>query len=194
MSRISPYISVLILIFFLSCALTNQSFPDQPGRTIAAYDFSSEITVPANWFGLQVHDTAVIEAGDLENQLYLIVLRDSRLKYYYHPNMTLQEYSLTSSWYLIDNLKDITLEDPRGLTIHGMKAIQREIHGTAGDKKVSYLHTSIEGRSNYFQIIAWTYRDKYKKAGALFQTITRSFHELSTQESPPDKSDPGKSF
>jgi hypothetical protein len=59
-----------------------------------------------------------------------------------------------------------------------MKGVQYEITGSVDGVRIKYLHTTLEGKKYFHQIIAWSLTSKYDSNKATFDKILDSFYEL----------------
>lgn len=150
-----------------------------PDKTVFAYDLCSKITIPADWVVLDIHETAVLQAADLEKQQHIIVITESKYDLVQYMGMDLDAYSRLKRWYIIDSLSDVSLGKTLHCTIGGKRAIQAEIEGTGEGERTTYLHTCVEGTFFFHQIIAWTSAGKYAGSKPVFQRVIDSFVEIS---------------
>ncbi|MEL6332880.1 MAG: hypothetical protein AAFQ76_09850, partial [Cyanobacteria bacterium J06626_26] len=67
-------------------------------------------------------------------------------------------------------------EVPTSMTaLNGMNALQYEVQGRVDNQPVMYLHTTVEGQTNYYQVVAWTTVENYGAAKDELQTVIQSF-------------------
>ena len=80
---------------------------------------------------------------------------------------------------LISNLSQVvSVSDPIQTTLNGREAIQYEIQGVVDGDRVIYLHTSVEGKRHYHQVIGFTLSEQKLSDKVHLQQIIESFKEL----------------
>ncbi|MBE9070744.1 hypothetical protein IQ260_29320, partial [Leptolyngbya cf. ectocarpi LEGE 11479] len=60
-------------------------------------------------------------------------------------------------------------------SLNCLNARQYEVRGQIENQPVVYLHTTIEGESSYYQVVAWTTAKDYEAAKGELQTVVGSF-------------------
>ncbi len=178
MKSFAYHTSLLLMLCVLSsCSLPGYPTADEPVKEILSHDTLSSVRVPLAWVQLAVHERAVIQAADLEQQHYLVVLTENKFGFWQFLDLDLEGFFRMKSWYLIDTLSDVSLGQPRECTIHGNQAIMLEISGATNSERISYLYTAVEGFHHYHEIILWAPTDRYERAKPVFLMIVQSFEE-----------------
>lgn len=135
-----------------------------------------QITAPAGWkIATDLNDAADLQAVDVKNKLYLIVLTDNKIDY---SDMTLGKHSKTTLDILIKPLTSMTMGGPTNLRVNGNPALQYEVRGTIQGINVVYLHTTVETPAHFQQIVAWMAVSGYESNKVVFQRVIRSFKEI----------------
>ncbi len=62
-------------------------------------------------------------------------------------------------------------------SIDGKPAVQYEIRGRVDGVPVVYLHTTVQGTDNYYQVVGWTRADGYEENKATLKAIAESFRK-----------------
>lgn len=146
------------------------------GVPITSSDGKSQITAPTTWkTTTDLNDKAELQASDTTNQMYLIVLTDSRANY---SRMTLEDHSQETLGTLTRSMTSSTKIGPTRLTVNGNPAIQYEVRGEIKGLNVVYLHTTVQTTDNFHQIVAWTLQTTYDSKKDTLQDIVQSFKEI----------------
>jgi hypothetical protein len=144
---------------------------------ITASDRQSQITVPTDWRSQEdLHDEAEIQAGNLRQEQYMIVLTENKSDF---VDTDLERYGEIVSEALVENTETDKLPETKSMTVNGRPAIQYKISGTVDNVKVVYWLTAVEGSKNYYQVLAWTLASKAEQNEPILQKVTESFQELS---------------
>src|SRR6266704_1491854 len=61
---------------------------------------------------------------------------------------------------------------------HPRPALQYEIHGVVGTTRIVYWHTSVEGISHYYQVIAWTGASHAAEDGPILRSVVTTLREI----------------
>ena len=139
-----------------------------------------KITVPSDWIsaGDALRGSADIYASYPTEELYASVLSESK--------------TVLSQFDLEDNAEQYRLLIQRELTdyerstrtgiesIDGDPAVQYEIRGRVNGVPVVYLHTTVQGDNDYYQVVGWTTADQYADNKGTLEQIIESFRETST--------------
>ena len=180
-------------LLLLSLALSSCNFRRNPQDIIDAVDNISvetltdnqkliensakglRITVPSSWTKVEtLRPDADLYAADETEGLYVLVLADNK-------DSLVGQFSLedNSSQYrriLARQLDSYDSQVATDLTsVNGQEAIQYEIRGEIEDTPIVYLHTTIRGDSNYYQVIGWTRADQYDTQQTTLQGVIASF-------------------
>lgn len=154
--------------------------PTESGQALANETAGIAITLPGSWAtATGLHDSAELQAADVENGLYLIVLAEESpaLK-----RLGLQENAAQYRALLKDQLASFESESPTGVDfIDGEFASQYEIRGQLADgTPVVYLHTTVVTPARYYQIVGWATPEQFAAYRSELQNITSTFREISS--------------
>lgn len=157
----------------VGCGALASDTPD----TVTASDRQSQITLPKGWkVKPDLHDEAEIQVGTALGQAYLLVLSEFKQDF---DEITYEQHSQLSRTGLLEKLKNAQVRSgPTQLTINGMPAVQYEVRGSVDGVKLVYLHTTIDGKASFHQVITWTTPSRYAKNKATMQSVITSFKEL----------------
>ena len=163
------FVSVYAFMYFFS----------ESRKIVRSTDEQVQITVPASWIKQpKLHSDAILAVTDSSKELYLIVLSENKSDF---PDLNLNKYAQKTKDNLISNLKSPYTSVRRNLVVHNNKAIQYELRGLSDGIEVAYLHTSVEHRQNYYQILAWTLHSKFSDKKEHFQEIIQSFQAVPSE-------------
>ena len=59
--------------------------------------------------------------------------------------------------------------------VNGKDAVQYEIRGQVDGTAVVYLHTTVRGDENYYQVVGWTRADAFNRYRDELQQVITSF-------------------
>lgn len=141
-----------------------------------ASDNQSRVTAPGNWKDLpELHDDAELHIGDDSDEVYLIVLTESREDL---GEMPLDEYTDLVTASFSETIENAVFSEPRTMTINGMDAIQLDITGTVDDLDVVYTLTGVAGDANYFQLVGWTLADRIERNREVIEGTIATFEQM----------------
>ncbi len=136
----------------------------------------SQITLPKGWKEHKdLNDAADLQAAYLRKELYIIVLSESKEDF---EKMTIEKHSDLTRGGIVESLTSSEEKRLPDVKINGNPAIQYEISGVIGNVKITYIHTTVETKENYHQILAWTLKSRYKKNKPELQKVIQSFKEI----------------
>jgi hypothetical protein len=133
------------------------------------------ITVPDGWDVIKDgrRRSNDIYATYLPKELYVAVLSESR--------SVLSQFNLANNaeqyrWLIRAELDRFEEESSTGMTtLNGNPAVQYEIRGVVNGQPVVYLHTTVQGRDNYYQVVGWTTESSYRDNKETLKAIIGSF-------------------
>lgn len=133
------------------------------------------ITVPSGWVAVRDdrRQSADIYATYPPRALYTKVVSetDSVLNQFDLENNAEQYRSLIQR-----ELDRYEGETRTGLTsLNGNPAVQYEIRGTVDNQPVVYLHTTVQGRDRYYQVVGWTTASSYRENEETLKAVVGSF-------------------
>lgn len=138
-------------------------------------DTNVRITVPSGWSAVrgQQRLSADIYAVHSEKQLYAAVVSEQADGL---DRFSLENNAEQYRWLIRQELDRFEGEMRTGVTtVDGDPALQYEIRGQVNGVPVVYLHTTIEGRDRYYQVVGWTTADSYQENEGTLQGIINSF-------------------
>jgi hypothetical protein len=146
-------------------------------NTIVAPNGKIQITSPSGWAtATDLNEWAELQASDLGNEIFLIVLSDEKKKY--DSSMTLDLHSKKTLGTLTKGMTSVTsTSGPTTLTVNGKSALQYEVRGVTKGVDVVYLHTTVETPDNFHQVVTWTTKSTFDAKNAAIQNVIQSFKE-----------------
>jgi hypothetical protein len=139
-----------------------------------------QITAPFSWNQLrtwqQSNQDSTLEVYDPSGETVVQVITETKEELDF---ISLGKFAELVTSILVSNLSQpVTVDNPIQTTLNGYPAIQYEIHGILDNDEVFYLHTSIEGKYHYHQVVGFTLSEKTSTLKPKLQQIIESFKEL----------------
>lgn len=134
-----------------------------------------KITVPADWTVVrdETRQSADIQAVYQPRNLYAKVLSESASGL---NIFDLENNSEQYRWLIQQELDKFERETRTGLTsLNGKQAVQYEIRGIVDGTPVVYLHTTVQGAEDYYQVVGWTTQSSYQENKKTLQQVIESF-------------------
>lgn len=136
-----------------------------------------------------LNDDASLQLKNEETELYLIVIEDDKDEVNeimgeeheatgYTPDLEGYANLLIDEW--DETLEEVKVLVKRRTTINGMPALERKMSAKVYDLNfVIYYHqVFVEGKNDYYQILAWTLDDQKEKFLESIEKMVNSFKEL----------------
>jgi hypothetical protein len=134
----------------------------------------AEITVPARWRATSsLNDQAGIQATDAVRQRFAVVISEAREDF--DGSVDLSDHAGRTLAQLSDSLRLVAINGPFERTVNGCRALQFEVEGFHEGVRLVYLHTTIEGRRAYHQLLVWSTRSAYDRR--VFDEVVDGFKE-----------------
>lgn len=133
------------------------------------------ITVPDGWIkmGEDMRRSHDIYAAQPANQLYASVLSEDEDGI---GRFGLEDNSEQYRKLIRDELDSFEGETKTAVTaIDGRPALQYEIRGTVDNQSIVYLHTTVEGTDDYYQVVGWTTAERYRENKNVLEGVVESF-------------------
>ncbi len=134
-----------------------------------------KITVPDGWIAVSDdrRGSADIYATYPARSLYAKVLSESdRVLTQFDIENNAEQYR----WLIKEELDRFERETRTGLTsLNSNPAVQYEMRGTVDGVPVVYLHTTVQGDEDYYQVVGWTTAESYRENQTTLKTIIESF-------------------
>lgn len=135
-----------------------------------------QLTLPQGWVNVRdsLRPDADLYVAREDRTMYVLVLVDSKRSEI--GDLGLADNSSSYLSYLDWGLEQEQPKVPTSLTsLNGLNARQYEVRGRVDNLPIVYLHTTIEGEENYYQVVAWTTAENYAAAKGELQTVIGSF-------------------
>ncbi len=180
--KTNPVIAVLLLFLLISCG-------DKPEGTQTVKGPTYSLEVPASMTKTTTLNTeASLQYMNGSKELYVIVIDETKAEmqaaididpaYAVYSNDLQGYYSL-----LTENIKNAlsidSLPEPKDTKINGLNAKIVEVDGYMENQHIYWKFAFIEGKKQYYQIMAWTLADRKEKHEAAMQDMIASFRETS---------------
>src|SRR5260221_5952714 len=149
--------------------------PPPTPKEIASADGLCRLTVPPTWSeDNDLYPGAELQVSNKKEELFVVVMAESKSEL---DGMTKEKYSRITRRALAKSLKAAKTTGPNKMTVGGAPGLQYQISGKMDGMEVVYLHTAIEGRKSFYQVLAWTQKGKFDEARPGFEQIIGSFKE-----------------
>jgi len=135
----------------------------------------ASVKIPRGWKEVQdLVPGTDLQFADPDHRRYFVMVSESRKSL---KNNTLEKYSEFTRGGILEALKKRESWGPRSLTIDGLPAVQYEVGGVTGGERFLYLHTIVEGRDYFHQLVGWTHGSLKDQNWPILNQITESFRE-----------------
>src|SRR5262249_49332547 len=145
---------------------------------IKSNDGSIQMRIPAGWsLATDLNAQAELQARSPKRDVSLVVLTE--LKIDLREGMTYPEHSeLTLNKFLKKFGEGRIVRGPTDLVINARPALQYEIHGLDKNTRFAALHTTIDGRDSFHQVLVSTTPSGLERNRTTLQEIINSFTEI----------------
>lgn len=152
-----------------------------PQETVTSLDGTIALTLPKGWQRDQnLHDHAELQISYEAEQLYIIVLRDLKASGGDRSDLSIDDHAILTLNALSSRLVEPTISPPTAVRrIGSYQARQVDVQGYLDSVAVTYLHTTIETRYAFYQILAWTDPEQFDSHREQLQRVINSFQERS---------------
>ena len=134
------------------------------------------IKLPGRWrTATALNEQAAIQAVDPLRQRFAVVISEPRDDF--DATIDLSDHAGRTLSQLAESLRLVAINGPTERTVNGGRALQFEVEGYHQGVRLMYLHTTIEGRRAYHQVLTWSTRSAYDRA--IFDEFVDGFEELS---------------
>jgi hypothetical protein len=134
----------------------------------------AQITLPTGWIpASDLNDGSWLQALDPLRNRYLIVISESREDF--DPGMDLQEHSSRTRAALAGSVRVLAVRGPQERQVGEFKAVQYELDALSDRTMLTYLHTTVEGRRAFHQVLAWATRSWFDRP--TFERLLDGFAE-----------------
>lgn len=133
------------------------------------------LELPTRWrAAASLNEQAGIQATDPVRQRFAVVISEPRDDF--DITVDLSDHAGRTLTQLADSLRLVAINGPSERTVRGFRALQFEVEGYHQGVRLMYLHTTIEGRRAYHQVLAWCTKSAYDRQ--LFDQVIDGFDEL----------------
>ena len=182
MSQMTALLSTLTTIFVI--AWLSASWPElwrvpralrRRGAVVGDSELGlAQVTLPPGWLPVtDLNDGSWLQALDPLRNRYLIVISESREDF--DPQMDVQEHSSRTRTSLAASVRVLAVRGPQERQVGGFRAIQYELDALSDRTLITYLHTTVEGRRAFHQVLAWGTRSWYSRP--VFERLLDGFVE-----------------
>lgn len=142
----------------------------------------AQVSLPPGWLpASDLNDGAWLQAVDPLRNRYLIVISESREDF--DGVMDAQEHSARTRTTLAASVRLLAVRGPQERQVGGFRAIQYELDALTDRTLLTYLHTTVEGRRAFHQVLTWATRSWFDRP--TFERLLDGFVELPGPEPRP---------
>ncbi|MEO8215527.1 MAG: hypothetical protein ABI718_00425 [Acidobacteriota bacterium] len=163
------------LTVILCCAAFSLS-AEEKEQTLSSPDGKTQVSVPASWVVMDLNKAAEIQAGHEGQGCFLIVLNETKEDLY---GWNIEKHSRVTLASLLSKLAFPTITGPKSLKINGNPAVQYEVKGATDNINIIYLHTTVDGKSFFSQILGWSVPSQAERCRPELNRAIASFRETS---------------
>ena len=172
---ITIYVGLLLIRPLRTPTRTAATRSEPSPRTLTDGELGlASIKLPARWrAATALNEQAAIQASDPFRQRFAVVISEPRDDF--DMTVDLSDHAGRTLTQLSDSLRLVAINGPVERTVQGCRALQFEIEGYHQGVRLVYLHTTIEGRRAYHQVLAWSTRSAYDRK--VFDDVVDGFEE-----------------
>lgn len=135
----------------------------------------ASLQLPRGWRAARdLNEGAVLQAIDPLYGRHVIVISEALDDY--APGVTVHDHARVTVDLLIRGIRVTRISAPQHRVLRGHDAVQYEIEGLHDNTWVKYLHTTVNGRRAFHQVISWSAQSRYDRA--TFEALLEGFDEL----------------
>lgn len=135
----------------------------------------AQVALPPGWVpATDLNDGSWLQAVDPMRNRFLVIISESREDF--DPEMNAQEHSSRTRASLASSVRLLAVRGPQERQVAGFRAVQYELDALSERTLITYLHTTVEGRRAFHQVLAWATRSWFDRA--TFERLLDGFTEL----------------
>jgi hypothetical protein len=135
----------------------------------------AQLTLPRGWRQASgLNEASPLQAVDPIQGRYVLVLSESRADF--ESSVDLYEHSTRTRDILGQSVRLLAIRGPQERSVGGYRAVQYELDATYDSTFLTYLHTTIEGRRAFHQVLGWATYSRYDRN--TFERLLDDFVEL----------------
>ena len=135
----------------------------------------AQVTLPAGWLpASDLNDGSWLQAVDPLRNRYVIVISESREDF--DVEMDAREHSSRTRAALASSVRLLAVRGPQERQVAGCRAVQYELDALSDRTLITYLHTTVEGKRAFHQVLAWATRSWFDRGA--FERLLDGFVEL----------------
>ena len=143
---------------------------------VQSKDGSTQVRVPAGWVkATDLNDEADLQVANRRDNAFFIVLSEPKsdfgadIDYRAHAKLTLN--------HIMDAVTNPEVTGPTALRVGGLPAVQYVVQGNVKALRIVYLHTTVEGKETFHQLLGWTTPSRLDRNRPVLEGIIASFTE-----------------
>lgn len=142
-------------------------------KEIASDDGKLKIMTSGFWAKMtDLNKQASLQAGCKSKDMYVIVISDEKSAV---GSMNLSQHHQLTRDHMMQKMTKTFNTAPVSMQIDGHPALQDQVTGATQGEDLVFLHTTIDGKDSFQQILAWTVKSRWPDQNAELHEITNSF-------------------
>jgi hypothetical protein len=165
---------IISLIFILNHP---NNFAQESNDKIIFKDIKNkyQVVIPSDWKVLELNDQANIEVGNAKDEIYFILISESKDDL---SRWNIEKHSRITLASILASLSLPTIEGPNYLNIDGDKAVQYILSGEIQGLNIVYIHTTVESEKYFNQLLAWTLKSRFSDKEQILKDVINSFQVI----------------
>jgi TM2 domain-containing membrane protein YozV/type II secretory pathway pseudopilin PulG len=157
-------------------AFSNQQAP-VASHWVTADDGLTRIRLPNNWKQMpELTEIGSIEYGNPRREQYALVISEPKADL--SDSMDLEAYNeLLLDQNYRSGINNLSLEFRGQVSFNDLKGLKYEVRGEIDNINIVYLHTSLEGKNHFHQVLFWTLPTRWADAAEIYEAALTTFSE-----------------
>jgi Tfp pilus assembly major pilin PilA len=157
-------------------AFSNQQAPIA-SQWVSSDDGLTRIRLPNNWKQMpELTEVGSIEYGNPRREQYALVISEPKSDF--SSTMDLQTYNeLLLDQNYRAGIKNLSLKFHGPVSFNDLKGLKYEVRGEIDDINIVYLHTSLESKNHFHQVLFWTLPSRWADAAEIYEAALTTFSE-----------------
>jgi Tfp pilus assembly major pilin PilA/TM2 domain-containing membrane protein YozV len=157
-------------------AFSNQQAP-VASHWVTSEDGLTRIRLPNIWKHMpELTEIGSIEYGNPRREQYLLVISEPKADF--SSTIDLQAYNeLLLDQNYRAGINNLSLEFRGPVSFNDLKGLKYEVRGEIDNIKLVYLHTSLESKNHFHQVLFWTLPTRWADAAEIYEAALTTFSE-----------------
>jgi Tfp pilus assembly major pilin PilA len=144
---------------------------------VTSGDGLTRIRLPSNWKQLpELTETGSVEYGNAHREQYALVISEPKADF--SSTVDLPAYNeIVMNQNYQDKLTGLNLEFMGQVSFNGLKGFKYIVRGGVDNIRVVYLHTVLEGKDHFHQVMFWTLPTRWADSAEVYEAALTTFAE-----------------